>query len=488
MGAFPKEQAPASVKRFARCTGFLLLVFVLFACGDPDPPWVEQEDPERPNVLLVLTDDQPPAAFQEMPRTQEVLVNEGMVFRNAIISDPICCPSRATILTGKYSHNHGVLTNTAPAGGAQKFREGGRDEDTIATRLSAAGYRTGYFGKYLNGMGGTYVPPGWDRWFGFIGDINEEESYEVNSEGEIHAFDRDEHNETDLVRDRARAFVENNASAPWFAVVAPHAPHGPYFPPERHRHDYDNVRLPKPPSFDEEDVSDKPREVREAPRLSDEDRARFRKDHEGKLETLRAVDDLVGALVGTLDRTGQLDRTYLVFMTDNGYLLGEHRLESKLVPYEESIRTSFAVRGPGVPAGVTNTHLVANTDVAPTFADLAGAEPPADADGRSLVPLLTADPPDPEDWRQALLLEAYTGAGEPRWKGIRTSRYTYVQWETGEKELYDNLSDPYQLENMYASAEPSLVKGLRDRLEALEDCSGEGCQTAEDRPLGFAGG
>jgi N-acetylglucosamine-6-sulfatase len=414
-----------------------------------------------------------------MPRTQDKLVSEGTVFRHAIISDPICCPSRATVLTGKYSHNHGVLANTAPEGGAAKFREAGRDEDTIATRLKAAGYRTGYFGKYLNGTSGTYVPPGWDRWFGFVGDVNESESYDVNSDGQRRTFDRDEHNETALVRDRARTFVENNADTPWFAIVAPHAPHGPYFPPDRHLHDYDNVHLPESPSFDEEDVSDKPREVRRAPGLSDEDRKELRKDYEGKLETLQAVDDLVGALVGALERTGQLDRTFVLFMTDNGYLLGEHRITGKVVPYEESIRTTFAVRGPGVPAGVTDTHLVANTDLAPTFADLAGAQAPADADGRSLIPLLSVDPPD--GWRQALLLEAYTSEGALRWEGVRTPRYTYVEYPNGEKELYDNQADPYQLESLHRTAEPSLLKDLQDQLEALRDCSGEGCRAAEDR-------
>jgi N-acetylglucosamine-6-sulfatase len=187
----------------------------------------------------------------------------------------------------------------------------------------------------------------------------------------------------------------------------------------------------------------------------------------------------VGALVRALERTGQLDRTFVLFMTDNGYLLGEHRITGKVVPYEESIRTTFAVRGPGVPAGVTDTHLVANTDLAPTFADLAGAQAPADADGRSLIPLLSVDPPD--GWRQALLLEAYTSEGALRWEGVRTPRYTYVEYPNGEKELYDNQADPYQLESLHRTAEPSLLKDLQDQLEALRDCSGEGCRAAEDR-------
>ena len=183
-------------------------------------------------------------------------------------------------------------------------------------------------------------------------------------------------------------------------------------------------------------------------------------------------------MIETLEQTGQLEDTYIFFATDNGVLLGEHRFfdKKKGTPYEEAVRTPLLVRGPGVPAGESRSQLASNVDLAPTLAELADTEPPAKPDGRSLVPLLSAD--EPASWRKAVLLKA-RNRYPLTFSGVRTSRYAYFEYENGEEELYDMQSDPYQLESIHESADPALLEDLRDRLRALEDCVGAGCREAE---------
>lgn len=436
-----------------------------------------QELSLRPNLLFILTDDQPAATVEEMPAVQAQLAAQGLSFENAFISDPLCCPSRATILTGRYAHNHDLWTNHERQGGAEAgFRERGLDEDTIATRLSEAGYATGLFGKYFNEYDSSYVPPGWQRWLAYLGGAGRGD-YRVNSDGKIRTVSRARWHPTDLLREKAGTFIEGHAGEPWFAYVAVRDPHNPYAPPRRHAHDFDGVRLPDKPSFDTVDPS-QPSYVRDQPPFSEENED-LRKAYEGKLETLQTVDDLVGELLATLEKTGQLENTYVFFATDNGYLLGEHRLEEKSVPYEEAIRTPFLIRGPGVPAGQETGQLVSNVDLAPTFADLITAEPPANPDGRSLEPLLSGT--QPQEWRGALLLES-RARHRPIWSGLRTERYTYVEYETGETELYDLKADPYQLRSIHESADPALVSELSEKLDALRGCAGQSCRDAEDAP------
>jgi len=454
----------------------LLSLLLATACGSPEEEQRLQSAAPKPNILLVLTDDQPASTVSKMPVVEAKLKEKGLSFENAFLSDPVCCPSRATILTGRYAHNHGVWTNEEPKGGDQGFKEQGLAQDTIATRLKQEGYATGLFGKYFNGYGNNnYVPPGWERWFAFVGN-NRDDSYQVVSEGALKTVSRDEWNSTDLIADEAEQFVKNHADGPWFAYVAPHDPHGPYYPAPRHAHDFDGVQLPDKPSFDTVDPS-QPSYVRDQPPLSDAQKRELTWTYEDKLEALQAVDDLVADLIETLEKTDQLDNTYIVFATDNGFMLGEHRLIQKGKPYEESIRTPLLIRGPGVPAGETRTQLVSNVDLAPTFAELAGAEPPAKPDGRSLAPFLSGNLP--ASWRETLLLERRNATLS--WVGVRTRRYAYFEYEeTGEEELYDLQSDPYQLKSIHKSADPALLSRLRARLQALEDCTGAECREAEE--------
>jgi N-acetylglucosamine-6-sulfatase len=446
----------------------LLACVLLFAVSLSMGPDRSEQDParERPNILLILTDDQPAKTLAEMPKLREGLMDKGVTFKQGFVTDPLCCPSRATILTGEYAHNHGVRTNSFPGGGAEKFRE--LDGDTIATRLKEAGYSTAYFGKYFNEYRGRYVPPGWDRWFVYSGTAAHR-SYDINDQGRVLTYTHAHTNETDLTADRAAEFI-GEYDGPWFMVVGTRAPHGPHYPSDNHRDDFNGVDLP---GFGEEDVSDKPAIVRNAPPLDEKRTRRLREDYEGKLETLQDVDDLVGKLLKRLEATGQIKNTYIVYTTDNGWLLGEHNLTAKGLPYEGDIRVPYVVRGPGVPRDEKRDELVANVDLAPTFAAWGGVELPG-ADGRELAPLLEDAPS--ASWRERLLIEHFAGH---EWAGLRTPRYTYVEHATGEKELYDLREDPRQLRSVHKTADQALLENLERRLELLRDCSGDGCRAAE---------
>jgi arylsulfatase A-like enzyme len=250
-----------------------------------------------------------------------------------------------------------------------------------------------------------------------------------------------------------------------------------------------DLTAPRWPSFDEEDVSDKPAFVQAMPRFTPEDTARLDEVYRQRVRTLQAVDETVETMVELLRSTGRLADTYLVFASDNGWLTGQHRIQhGKGVPYEESIRMPLYVRGPGVAAGSTVDHLVGNVDLPETFAAWAGVAPPDDCDGRSLAPLLGPGAPGPEAWRQAypLRFDASTdteGEGWPNWRGVRTRDYTYAKYVTGEQELYDNRNDPFQLRNLAATADPALLQRLASLTDALASCAGEACRKLEDAPF-----
>jgi arylsulfatase A-like enzyme len=228
-----------------------------------------------------------------------------------------------------------------------------------------------------------------------------------------------------------------------------------------------------------------------------------------RLRSMLAVDEMVGRLMDALEESGELDDTYVFFTSDNGWHAGEHRLTTgKWTAYEEDIHVPLIVRGPGVPAGLTLPHLVLNNDLAPTFAGLAGVDPPGFVDGRSLEPLLRDDPPPTEEWRTAFLVEAATELGptavpplsgdplpenwrrlpreywgRPGLEAVRREDMLYVEYGDGGRELYDLGRDPHQLTNRYETADPELLQGLQGRLESLRTCSGSGCRAAEEEPV-----
>jgi N-acetylglucosamine-6-sulfatase len=451
----------------------------------------------KPNIVFIIADDMRKDDLKYMPKTRSVLKTKGMSFENAFVSNSLCCPSRATIMRGQYSHNTGVWSNIANTseGGWRAYRNNGLEQDNVATRLDAAGYRTGLFGKYFNGynQGNTYVPPGWDRWFG--AGASRYFDYDANDQGTIRHFGTsDSDYVTDVVGEKAKTFISTSAAQgkPFFAYVAPIAPHAPAAPAPRDRHSYDGLKAPRPPSFNEKGVSEKPPWIRTRPRLTPDKIAKINKRHEARVETLQSLDDMVAGIVGKLKDRGVRGNTYVFFTSDNGWAEGEHRRPAgKANPYEEDVRMPLLVRGPGVAAGSNTYKLALNTDYLPTFADLAcSSSSPCDTqnwryvpDGRSLLPVLKGNA---TTWRSAVLLENHQGPRKhavPAYAGIRTvgahEERKYLEHETGERELYYLGSDPHELKNRYPATTPSA--GLVSRLQALKDCDGEGCQAAEDR-------
>ena len=439
----------------------------------------------KPNIVFILADDMRKDDLKYMPKTRSVLKDKGMSFSNAFASNALCCPSRATIMRGQYSHNTRVWTNGGSSGGWQAYRDKGLQRDNVATRLDSAGYRTALFGKYLNGYTDTAgTPRGWDRWFAHVNGIDYYD-YQINDDGTIRHYGSNiTAYEADVLANHAKAFIDTSANAgvPFFAYVAPYAPHkgkgrAKPVPAPRDRHTYDGLKAPRPPSFNEKNVSDKPSWIRQLPRLNDAKKAKIDRRHSSRAESLQAVDDLVAGVVGKLRDKGVMGNTYIFFTSDNGWHEGEHRIQGeKWRPYEEDVRMPLLVRGPGVAAGRNATKLALNTDFLPTFTNLAGLQRPPYVDGRSLKPVLNGNP---TAWRSAVLLEAARHFS-PAYRGIRTSGGTkYVEYSGGAREFYKLDRDPYELNDRYPAARPSA--GLVSRLHALKTCKADGCRAAENR-------
>ena len=473
-----------------------MAVFLLFvtSCSESEtstsdtPQEEEAESPTtRPNIIFVLTDDLDYASAQKMPQIRSLLVEEGASFRNAFTSQSLCCPSRATILTGLYAHNSGVKHIKAPDGGFIKFRDEGLEEDTIAVRLQEGGYRTAFFGKYMNQYPSqkdpTYVPPGWDNWRGLIWEQRygyAPYNYQINENGEVVSYgSKTEDFVDDVLSGQATEFVRQAApdDKPFFAYVAPTAPHAPATPAERHEGAFADEKAPRPPSFNEVDVSDKPSWVQDIAPFDAEEVSETDQRYQKRLESMLAVDEMVASLVEELEAAGELENTFIFFTSDNGFLQGEHRWDStKDRPYEESARVPLFVRGPGIAPGTEVENLALNTDFAPTFAELGDVS--FSADGRSLVSLLRGE--EPASWRSAVLLEGFVGKRFRNFGAVRTEGYKYVEYANGEEELYDLQTDPYELESLHETADSSLLEELKERLEELRDCAYEGCREAED--------
>jgi N-acetylglucosamine-6-sulfatase len=451
----------------------LAILFILAITGSP--PTVAQTTPVKPNFVFILADDMRKDDLKYMPKTRDLLGAQGMQFANAFVTNPLCCPSRATIMRGQYAHNTGVWTNTpGPDGAWEGYKNHGDEQDNIATRFHGAGYRTGLFGKYFNDYDGSTVPPGWDDWFGVpsgTGVFN----YYVNDNGTQKFFGNSESDyATDVLSRETQSFIDASvvANKPFLAYVAPKPPHEPAVPAPRHQHAFDGEKAPRLPSFNESDVSDKPPSIQSLPVLSPTQIAEIDAHHEKRVESLQSVDDLVEAVVNKLQNVGALNTTYVVFTSDNGWHHGEHRIKSgKAKPYEESIRMPLLVRGPGVQAGTTTDKLTLNTDFFPTFTDLAGVTTPEYVDGRSLRPVLEGSA---TTWRTAILLEI-----RPSILGIRTSDgRKYIEYGDGFKEYYDLKADPNELRNLvyYGEVPPG---DLATRLQALKGCVGDACRAAE---------
>lgn len=447
----------------------------------------------RPNVVVMMTDDQTAASLRYMQQTRALLAARGTTFEQAIASYPLCCPSRATHLTGQYAHNHGVLHNSGPFGGYSRLDH----TNTLPVWLQAAGYRTMHVGRYLNGYEyGDGIPAGWSDWHGSPHSSTfNYSSWKVNENGALVSHPDAAHPGeylTDFHARRASELIEQAAPGDrpfylqlWF--VAPHrggprdpddpATLGTPSPAARHRNAFAGTPMPRPPNFDEANMLDKPQVVADRPRLSPERIAGIEENWRQELESLQAVDEAVARVVAALERTGELANTLILFTSDNGFMHGEHRAQGeKVLLYEESIRVPLVMSGPGVPRRFRDPRPVANIDLVPTILDATGASPGRTLDGRSLLDLV-AD--RGAWWGRDLLIENGNGANNvPAYRGLRTNRFLYAEHATtGEFELYDLETDPYQLRSLDGHPRYEAVqRDLARRLRLLKRCAGSGCR------------
>ncbi|MEJ7604229.1 MAG: sulfatase [Kofleriaceae bacterium] len=497
----------------------LLAIATLVACqspasapldAQPDTPPGDAASIRKPNVVFVVVDDLDTGVYDQMPRLKTLLDDAGARFDNHYLNIALCCPSRAAILRGQYAHNTKIFGNGPPHGGFEAFFTNGSEAETLPVWLAAAGYRTTLIGKYMNGYPTReqplYIPPGWTEWRSPVdGGPYGEYDYTLNENGvSVPYGNTDQDYLVDVIAAKSADFIQRAATerTPFFMYITPYAPHSPATPATRYQDAFPGAKAPRTASFNEDAFGDKPAWLRDNPKLDAMQIDQMDRLYRKRLQSMLAVEDLVQQLIDTLTATGELEHTYIVFTSDNGFHQGQHRMISgKQTAFEEDINVPLIVRGPGIAAGSRIAQASANVDFAPTFLDLAGTPIPAGVDGRSLRALLAGTPP--ATWRQAILLEHGEGvdpeterfrsppgtlepadsplAGEspPPFEGIRTTRYTYVEYPSGERELYDNETDPAQLENIAADASNQLLGQLSSALRGLHDCSGEACRVAE---------
>ena len=492
----------------------------------------------RPNIVVFLIDDMDVATVQTllaaglMPNLKRYFADVGFNFTQAFSVGAVGGPARASVLTGQYPHNHGVLGNYPPIGGVTNLNE----SSTIATWMRTAGYRTALVGRYMTGYGwwtpGTTVPPGWDDWQALLDPgAYSTRNYTMNLNstmvnfGALATSTGADLYQTDVLTALSIGTIRRAAiqTKPLFMMVTPTVwnreilpvynvcadptdtgPFGGNFwgvsqqPATRHLNtvygDSLNFPLPMPPSFNEDDVSDKPDWLQANPRLGADDVDCLTKRYWRKLEAMRAIDDMIGAVMGELQADGMLGRTLVMFTSDNGLVDGQHRFPEKTSAYEEAIHVPLWIRTPLNTVPRTIGRLVLNSDLAPTIAQLGFALPTITVDGRSLVPLMQN--PDYSPWRNIGLFEYKAEGsqtndrftGPPDYVALRTGGATprlYVKYPTVTTgftgELYDLSLDPFELQNLFG--DPAR-QAERDRLDVwmglMKTCRGAGCWLYEN--------
>jgi N-acetylglucosamine-6-sulfatase len=474
--------------------GLAVAGLLALAAGSHTAPAVVQQADDRPNIVVIQTDDQTADSLRYMANVNRLLVRQGVRFDNNFASYPLCCPSRATLLTGQYAHNHGVRGNQPPLGGYVRLDH----SNTLPVWLQQAGYQTSFVGKYLNGYGEgeggrEEVPPGWSEWRAAVRTPGKgTQSYvgfTLNENGGLVDYPPNQANyQTDVFTRKAVSSIRSGSASgsPFFLYLAYFAPHSGLpvdeddvrapgvsltpSPAARHRDAFEAEPLPFPPSFDEVDVSDKPPAIKRFDRLTVAQELAVTESYQQRLESLLAVDEGVAQIVDALRAERQLANTLIVFTSDNGFMQGEHRVmpdRGKGFAYEPSARIPLVLRGLDLPRGRRVTDVVSNVDLAPTFLALARVAPGRVVDGRSLLPLAR----DPlADFGRDLLLES------GHFLGIRTDRYAYIAYYRRVRELYDLHKDPHQLESRHR--DPALREirlEFERRLNDLGTCSGAGC-------------
>jgi N-acetylglucosamine-6-sulfatase len=487
----------------------LVLLPSAAAAQEPDPR------PAAPNVVVLMTDDQTAGDMAVMPLTRRSIGAAGVTFTRSFVSYPVCCPSRATFLTGQYTHNNHVLCLYEWCGGGYGSLQ---TREYLPVWLERAGYVTAHMGKYLNGYGSEWsaeIPPGWTEWYGLIDHSTYRMwGYKMFENGRVKEYgkplaERARTYQTDVLARKAVGFIARRAPRPepFFLSVAFLAPHheSGYVqrltgqlvrPAPRHRGRFRSRRFPRPRGYDEPDVSDKPwflgrwnHRLTAAEHLAIAVRMRERR------ESLLAVDEAVDAIVKRLARAGELDNTYIIFTSDNGYMQGEHRVPlGKMLPYDPSTQVPLLIRGPRIPHNRKSKALVGNVDLAPTILDATPARSRIRLDGRSILPFAR----DVSLRSLRPLLHETGGMGAfgrhkseegakgqqpkvPAWRAVRTTRWLFVDYEGGQRELYDLKRDPAQLDSL--SGDPRYrvrLRTLRRILADLSSCEGRACQQWAD--------
>ena len=454
-----------------------------------------------PNVVFILTDDL--AWNLVTPRYMPHLValqRQGETFSRYIVTDSLCCPSRSSIFTGMVPHDTGVFKNKGAQGGYHVFRARGLESKTYAVAMQPRGYRTSFMGKYLNGYGvpkvTKYVPPGWNDWHG-AGNGYPEFNYDLNENGTVVHYGppppppaNAANYMVDVLAKRASTFINSTAAArkPFVMEVATFAPHRPYTPAPRNARDFAGLKAPRTPSYDRNNINP-PRWLGVRQPLTPAVIATIDQEFRMRAQSVEAVDALIGNVEKTLRARGLADNTYIVFSSDNGYHMGQHRLlPGKQTAFDSDIRVPLIVAGPGVPRGRTVGNLVQNIDLYPTFLQIAGARPNVSTDGHSLLPLLHPGARRaPIAWRTAALIEHRgpgTSANDPdfengalggnptSYEAIRLTNAVYVEYFDGEREYYNIRSDPDERNNTYARLSSAEKTRLHATLVGLAQCHG----------------
>lgn len=489
IGAGGRLRARGSLSVLVVLTSLLALAFA----GSPSAHAAKK--PGRPNLLLVLVDDQATNTFNRalMPKTFRRLVDHGTRFTDGLAAPPLCCPDRAGILTGQYPHHHGVLSNDP--GYPSLIGKG----NTLPVWLRRAGYRTAFVGKFLNGyetFAGNSPAPGFDRWFGF-NDRPGYYDYTVSADGAPRSYGETRRAySTDVFTRRANRFIDaqrgnRNPFFLWLSYNAPHSARGnspycdhdvPIPPTDADYLRYAHLPLPQPQSFNEANVADKPAAVSGLPPVGPTSKAALKRRYRCTAAAMAEVDLDLNRVMRELGHTGQLKNTIVAYLSDNGYFFGEHRItKGKSLPYEPALRVPFAIRVPRRQRDGhvvhRSTQVVSNVDIASTLLDYAGGAHPCAGggrcrvlDGRSLRPLLS---PGGGPWPANRAVLSEIAADQAQYTALRSRHRMYAEYSDGERELYDLRTDPFELRNLdgqtaYAADEARLAA----RLAALRHCAG----------------
>lgn len=434
----------------------------------------------KPNIVVILTDDQPAGTMWALPKTQKLLSDKGMTLDNLFIPTSACCPSRASLLTGEYAHDTGVYSNEPVYGGWKNYRKNGNEKDSLPVWLHDEGYATGLFGKYMNGYNvrtaKDYTPPGWDEWLTFTSEKNATGAYYnyYLTDGTVHGRNDDDYSTTVLSR-RAMVFIKSvPVEQPLFLYFAPYAPHSPGVPREGDSGKYAKQPALRNSMVNANDVSSKPQWVQRVPQYSLARQAALDKRYLASMETLIAVDDAVEDIIQTLEATGRLKDTLIVYMSDNGYMWGRSRLQYKTLPYDGATRVPGIIRWDGrIQAGTSDSRPVNNLDITATIADAVGLN--KKLEGYSLLG---------KERRDGSLLESVAKQGHPAYCGWRTEEYLFVRWATGEEELYNYNKDPDESKNLaYTPQSQETVDELRERTRKECDPTPPGFSWVQRKPI-----